>query len=545
MAKTKAKKKPARTAKARLPSSLEAAKKRNELARLNMDTQAREHRIAIRNSYDATETNTRRRKASPETKSEDQIYDQRKRQLGTNIGRDLERNYSSAKGILHQFRMNVVGKLGKLQVNIKGGEEATQWFNEVWAKDCDYRDDLHFSVILQNVVASVIREGDLLALIDDEITEDDSGKLLHWESDQIAPLGEGAIAAGKDIIPFETQENGVLRGEWGKILGWSVTSKHGRGAINDIKDATLFKRGVAIHVKNPWRMNQGRGIPSLITSATNFIDLYEIIAAELQSAKRSAQIAGWTSRKNATTDYDFPGTTNATNLPENTGKSAATTAAEQANSDNPTSPNYERLEAYTGGIWEYVEDGDEIHFADIKRPNVQLAAFVDAVLGHAGASLGVAKAYSLLSANSSYTSFRGDMIMTWVTFYAMQKWLERTYADRVSIKVFKWAMRKKKVKKLPNGWEQTISWTWPVMPHVDELKEAKAEEQFLKNGTLDFSTLLGPNWLERFKAYGKQLEEARKNKLPLSVFEAKSGGAAPSDTDDDKRKNGSDNDDED
>lgn len=502
------------------------AREKNELAKLTLDTAIRERKAAIVSKYDATESNVMRRQPEVETKSEDQIYDQSKRQYGNNIGRDLERNYAPARGILHQFRMNVVGELGKLQVNTDGGKEASDWFNGVWAKDPDFRDDVPWSTILQNVVAGVLREGDLLAVVDDGLIEN-TGKVIHWESDQIVSLGQGEF--DKTQFKNGTQENGIIRGKHGKVEAYIVTGKRGQQVINDITEATIWTRGNARLVKNPWRLNQGRGIPALLTNATNFLDLYEILAAELQSAKRAAVIAGFTKRTNAETNWDTPATM-PENLPENMGKATTTTDLEQANGTEPTTKNYERFEKLTGGYWEYLEDGDEVGFPDLNRPNVNLAAFIEAVLGHAGAAMGLARAYTILRADSSYTAFRGDMILSWVTFYAMQKWLERTYADWVARKVLTWAMREGHVKTLKAGWENSLSWKWPTMPHVDEAREAIAEAQGLKNGTLDYSDLLGPDWMARFTAFSEQLKAARELELPLSVFEQKSGGAAPSES---------------
>jgi len=276
-------------------------------------------------------------------------------------------------------------------------------------------------------------------------------------------------------------------------------------------------------------LNQGRGIPSLLTAATNFLDLYEILGAELSSAKRAAVIAGFTKRTNAVTDWDTPTqVSGAPYLPENSGKDATTTAAEGANSTTPSARNYERFENLSGGYWEYLDAGDEVTFPDITRPNIHLAEFMEAILGHAGASVGLARAYTILRADSSYTAFRGDMILSWVTFYATQKWLERAYADWVARKVLGWAQRKQIIKALPKGWETRLSWTWPVMPHVDEAREAIAEAQSVKNGTTDYSELLGPNWKKRFSTLAEQLALARELKLPLSAFEQKSGGTATS-----------------
>lgn len=507
-------------------SRLERARDRAEIARLKLAALVAERRARIVATYDATESNVHRRQPHRETGNEDSILDARKRALSANFGRDLERNYAPAKGIINQFRQNVVGALGKLQVNVEGGDEATEWFNGEWAQDCDFRDDMHFSEACQNVVAAVIREGDMLAVVDDGLIED-TGKLVHWESDQIVSLDENLLPA-----PYKgaVQENGIIRDQWGRVLAFVVTGRHGLTTISDASDATIWKRENARHIKNPWRVNQGRGVPSFITNATNFLDLYEILGAELMSAKRNAVIAGFTKRSNATTDWDSPGSAPGF-LPENSAKDTDTTAAEGANSTAPSGKNYEHFENLSGGAWEYVDSGDEIVFPDIKRPNTAIAPFIEAVLGYAGASMGLARAYSLMRADSSYTAFRGDMILSWASaFYPLQKWLERRYADWVARKVLGWAQRKGKIKPLPAGWDRSISWKWPVMPAVDALKEEHGRREALKNGTLDYSDLLGPDWAKRFESLAKQLDEARRLNLPLSPFEQKSGGAAPSET---------------
>ena len=177
----------------------------------------------------------------------------------------------------------------------------------------------------------------------------------------------------------------------------------------------------------------------------------------------------------------------------------------------------------TGGLWEYLAKGDKIQFADIDRPNVHLAEFIEAVLGHAGASVGLARAYTILRADSSYTSFRGDMVLSWATFYALQKWLERDYADWVARKALTWAQRKGVIAPLAAGWDRALSWSWPKMPNVDELKEESAIKQALKNGTTDFSKQLGPDWKKKLATYAEQVNEIRRLNLPLSVLETIGG----------------------
>jgi len=496
---------------------------KNEELKLKLENLVIDRKIrALSGRYDAIETNRNRRAPQIELKNEDQTLDPRKRLLSHNLGRDLERNFASARGLIHQFRINVVGSDGKMQVNTEDGEQASKWFNEVWSKDCDFRDELHWSTILQNVVASAIREGDVLAVFDDEVTSEDSGKLIHFEADQICNLNEQEFIKLPGYVAGWTQESGIVRDRVGKIVGYICTGKRGLTIIDKLDEATFFPRGVAKLIKNPWRLNQGRGVSAILTAATNFQDLYEILAKELQSAKVAASIAGWTERTDAVMDYDNPASL-AAFLPENAGKAAEDTATESANSADPTAPNYERFEALTGGLWEYLAKGDKINFADIDRPNIHLAEFIEAVLGHAGASVGLARAYTILRADSSYTSFRGDMVLSWATFYALQKWIERDYADWVAKKAITWAIRTGAVDEPAAGWDRSISWSWPRMPNVDELKEESAIKQALKNGTTDFSKQLGPDWRKRLAAYAEQVNEIRRLNLPLSVLETIGG----------------------
>jgi len=487
----------------------------------------------IRGEYDVLKTNKLRRTPRREMKGESGVYDMRKRALGVNIGRDLERNYPPARGIIHQFRMNVVGSLGKLQVNVPGGDEAAEWFNEEWSKDCDFRDDLHWSTFLQNVVAAVQREGDLLAVFDDDLVED-SGKLLTWESDQIVPVADDVLKA----IGYATakQDNGILRDNWGRVLGYIATGQRGKTVLDKAEDATVWKRDQARLARNPWRLNQGRGTPTIITAASSFLDVYEMLARELQTAKRAALDYAYVNRKDAVTDWDDPGSA-PEYLPENDGKTAATVAAEGANSDdNPDARNYENLEAFTGGHMDYGEVGDEVTFSPAQRPNVHMPEFIESVHCHAGAAFGLARAYSLLRADTSYTAFRGDMIMSWQgAFYPTQKWLERDVADWTGVKALTWAQRKRKIKKLPPGWERALSWKWPTMPEVDELDAQNALAQALKNGATDYAAILGPDWKKRLEGLAEQLEVIRALALPLGVLEMKSGGTANA------KKDGNDN----
>ena len=512
-----------------MTKKLDRLKERYEAERIGLAIERTARQRKILAKWDVLENNRLRKQPARETSDEGGIYTQTKRLLGCNLGRDLERNYSPAKGMLHQFRVNVVGSLGKLQVNTDGGEDATDWFNEVWSKDCDFRDDLDWSTLLQNILAGVHRDGDVLAVVDDDLVED-TGKILTWEADQVVPFESKVFEATSDWgkkdangKPMFVQDSGIIRDTWGRIAAFISTGLRGHAVISKFEDASVWKREQARLIRHPWRLNQGRGTPAILTASSNFVDLYEILASELQSAKRTAKQYAYVHRDNAVTNFDSP-TAGTEFLPENDGRTSTDVAADGANQTTHTARNYEKLETFTGGLTDYLDPQDKVEFPKLDHPNSSLAQFIEAVHGYSGSALGLARAYTILRADSSYTAFRGDMIMTWVTFYWLQKWLERQVADWVARRVLGWAQRKKQVAPLPAGWERSLSWTWPKMPEVDELDAENAVAAALKNGTTDYSQLLGPDWRKRLQGLADQVQFIREILLPLGILEGKSGG---------------------
>jgi hypothetical protein len=110
----------------------------------------------------------------------------------------------------------------------------------------------------------------MLAVFDDGLI-DDSGKLLFWESDQIIPCTDELF---KKRFPAEgnVQDNGIARDKWGRVLGYTVTGKRGRQIIDAEADLTVWQRDNAILPRDPWRMNQGRGVPPMLTAAASLLD---------------------------------------------------------------------------------------------------------------------------------------------------------------------------------------------------------------------------------------------------------------------------------
>lgn len=475
----------------------------------------RKKTAAIKSKYDAAEPNDQRRQPNVERGDENAIFPQHKRLKGAAIGRDLERNFSQFANFMQQFRVNVVGSDGKIRINTEGSEALTDWFNG-WIKDCDYRGDQgHWNVQLGNLVTSIMRDGDVVVAFDDNLFED-SGKLIYWETDQIAALSEDAFEksglAGENV-----QDNGIVRDKkTGKVVAYVVSAKHGVKTIDNLDEALILPATEARILKQPWRLNQGRGTARALTCASQVQDVYEILAAELFSAKKASSTVGVVTEDEETQE--------GIEYAELSDEEAA-----EADEAGTVPDNYDRLEAFTGGYTEYLKKGDKFELLSTDRPNIHLPEFIDDVVGMSGAALGLARCYATMKAQTSYTAYRGEMIMTWATFYWWQKWLEREFCDWVAVKAITWAGRTGKIAgTLPDGWERSISWSWPKMPEVDSLKAANADRANLKNGKINFEDLIGPDWDKKLSSYRGQLNKY--SDLPLSAFETVSGSVIEDDS---------------
>lgn len=535
------------------PETLTARHKRlrMELECEQMEMKARRLQV-VKAKFDAISpgAGSKRRKTEVERKEEDNLHTPTERLQGINLGRNLERNFTNAKGMLRQIKVNVIGHKGKVQFhteNKQWNKDAAFEINSVFAKEADSRGDLHLCDLAQLTIAAQKREGNVLMAFDD--FDEDDGKLIFWESDQLATVKaddwkNGAEAHHKNpdeghewydlidekVMPYH-QANGIIRDLKGREVAYVATGCRGQ-AVTALTDCMILPRGSAKLLRKPWRFNQGLCHGEMLTASADMGDCYEMRAKELQSAKVAASYAGVVTRKDATSDYDDP--TSVTSLPENLGKSTDEIADELAG----TTPNYDRLEALTGGYMEYMAEDDDFRILDFNRPNPNLAPFFEFAQASAGASLGLAKCYSKLSADSSYTSFRGDMILTWATFKDDQKWMERQFFDWVAVRRIQWAIDKGRLDAPDTDlWEYLMSWEFPTMPQVDELKEEKAIAQRLKNGRTDWAQLLGPNWEEILRnGLGKQLAVIQELGLPLEFLETKAGApvdaAPPTDEDD-------------
>ncbi len=493
----------------------------------------------------ADPNNARRRTAQVEIKTEDQRLSHRERLRGANVGRELHRHNSRMRIFETQTAVNVVGTGSKVTLHWTNKEQAqlaADWFNQVWAADCDARDDNHLADFCELALATVGREGECLCLFDDFSLND--GRLTWYEADQLPSVNDklwqewarapeqgnlfveldvsGAPLIGADgrTVPLQILP-GRLVNRRGRVAYYIADEQHGRFDVDPAdKDLRYLSRNVARLLKSPWRLNQHIGQPEILALAGDLEDLDAMRSAEIASARKTSERSYVVKGRDAYEQELARVGINADDEVENAETDPAAGAT-------PTTRNLSRLERYADGYVDYIGTDEEVVELGVNRPNMNAANFHGEVGGQAGAALGLARVYSTLQASTSYTAFRGEMLLTWGTFARRQKWMERRLLDWLAIKAIGWGVARGYLKvTLPADWIYTLAWTFPTMPEVDEERTVAAEARRLKNGLTDYARLLGPNWLAKFQALADQLTVIRKTLPELEILETKAG--APS-----------------
>lgn len=532
----------------------EAQRLRTEAARLKVEEHKLRRALTILQKFDATDSRLRgqRKRLSRETKAEHDVESKEEASYGVAVGRDLQRNNGIFRAQVTQLATIVVGSGPKAQFNLppeheEWGQETAAWVNSVWAKECDATDDTPFAEMVANALIAAKREGDQLWVFDD--FDRDDGTIRVYETDQMPTVNqmqwENAAKAvnkggerawpwkgqdpldGRRMKPF-LQDAGVVRDLQGRVVAYVAHNKY--GAINaDIDDVSIFPRwhrrdnpdGPARLFKLNYRPNQHRGIPEARTVANQQRDIYEMLAAELLSAKNAAERFAWV-------EQPPEGLSGVERAMQEAGMTQEQIDlllyGDGAGNNGIAGTHYHNAEAMFGARMDYMNAGEKLHIHDHDRPSSSVVDAVEFIQRMTGATMGLARSRATMKADTSYTAFRGEDIMTYQHAEVMQKALERRLLDFVLYKAVNYGIRTGGVNPPPIGnWWTTASWQWPVMREVDELKTANAERIHMKNGRKGLPDILGPNWRNILRTNGAALALARELDYPLSVFESISG----------------------
>ena len=452
---------------------------------------------------------TQRRAASIETGGEDKQLTPAQRNQLVNLSRDMMRNAPERVMQDQQLRVNTVGcEGGKLHASFpKGFEDAANavmhYFNKTWAPRAEFTFRQNFNWILKTALTTQDVGGNVVLVFDDGILTggNGTGRVRGFEADEIADIPQDEFE--KRFPKTYKQSRGFVYNDSGMFCGlFASTSQRGR-AVFDASSGFLTLRldpfddatqPNFIVLGDMRRYNQGRAVSPLVSALTALVDLHETVASEAQAAKLNAQMVG----QILESETAEPDDDNAPGLDDR-----EMTDATQA---LPETVKFSTKELKAiGAHFDKMPYGLKVELLDTKRPNLNIIAYVEHVTGVIGATRGLARVYSTLKAQTSYTAFRGEQAMSEQSFRESRKDLERLVCDPIARLVIARAVRLGLITAtLPEGWEEMLAWKWPKMIEVNEKDAQAALKLKLENGVTSLTRELGPGEMERILAERKR-----------------------------------------
>ncbi len=448
-----------------------------------------------------------RRSAVVELQGEDKQLPARARLRLTNLQRDMMRNSPTRVMQDQQRRVNVVGHVGgKMYASFPAAfsaaaDEVMAYFNKVWFPRAEFTFRKDFNWLLKTLLTATDVSGNVILVFDDGILTggNGTGRIRAFEGDEIADVPKVDDYFPKSCV----QSQGLVYNNMGMLCGAFVSSSQRGKSVFDPKDGVMSLRMDPFddNALTNWvvlgdmrRFNQGRAVSPLSSALTTLIDLHETVASEAQAAKYNAQLVAQILHESE----DEPGTPAALfGTPSEGGQGQPETEDVVCETLRASQIRYQDMKPKT-----------RLELLDTKRPNANMPAYVEHLSGLAGGSLGMARVHSTLKVQNSYTGFRGEQLMTWLSFEETQRALEREVCDWAARCVITRAVRLGLIKSaLPDDWQHMIAWRWPKMREVSETDAQTALAQKFRNGTTSILREVGPG--ERDKIIAELAEEKR------------------------------------
>lgn len=397
--------------------------------------------------YDAAERSNKQQRLQwgrQQEKDEDRMVGEHdKKQLRMRC-RNLQRNSSTAKGIIERFSDNVVGSGITPQAKTSDpawNDEAEEFFHN-WGKIADSRGRVSF------------REMQKLT-IEERLVSGDVGYVMT-SNGQLQPIeGERILTPEKKGI--KNTVDGIKYGSLGNPVGYYVFKRGENGCVDAGQDGySLVPRENFIFCMKPVRFDQGRGIPDFAPIINDLQYVDEIQRATLEKCQMDAYKAWFIGSENSV----GPGNLGARNSTK--GVDART------------------YEKQLSGQTIYGNPGDRVESLASNTPNPQYVAFMEQSLRQIGAALGLPYEFILLDfSKGSYSSSRAALLQTYRTFTDWQEWLTQAFLQRVWNWRIAKAIKEGKLSPAPlddkgvSEWYK-VEWSFPEFGWVDPQNEAQA-----------------------------------------------------------------------
>ena len=393
------------------------------------------------------------------------------------------------RGAIDRLALNVVGSGLKLNVKIDADllnmddKYSREWAAKLeaefdyWAssKNASFTGEFNFYELQALAFRSILLDGECLAVLTDKRTNSlyDLSVMLI-EADRLKT--PDFFVNGKII------DEGVEPDDYGSPVAYWITNRHPESEYYNqpvlkyeriaIHGENSGRRNI-LHLFNPERINQHRGVPFLAPVIESLKQLGRYTDAELMAAVVGGMYALFFEHEPRDSDSLL-------------GEDYAT---EQGYGEVPGLEGIS-LAQMNGAIMDLPEGVKPSSVAP-NRPNTSFQAFVEALVRQIGGCLGIPSELLFLHFTASYSASRGALLEAWKLFRYWREWFAMNFCQPVYEEFFTEAVIKGRVQapyyndKIKRQYYMWASWTGPSQGQLDPVKEVTAAVQRVQNG---FST---------------------------------------------------------
>jgi lambda family phage portal protein len=460
--------------------------------------------------------------------------------------RDLIRNMPLATGAIATVVTNVIGDGLVLKSEIDrdalglddAGAEAWQAAAErefaIWAKRPDFTGRQNWDGLQALAFRAVLESGDVFIVRRRRTGPNDTYglKLQVIEADRISNPNRSANTVNL-VDGVEMDSDGVP-------VAYNISSAHPDDSTRGVKrtwkryalGSTITGSPLILHLYDQKRPEQARGVPYLAPVIGAIKQLGDYHDAEVRAAVISAMFTVFVKPQVLEGDGD---------------------ASFLGHNDSTTGVDADKeLEMGAGAIVDLAA-GEDVVFADPKRPNTAFDSFTVAFTRHIAVALDMPFEVLVKHFTASYSASRAALEMAWQFFRMRRSWLAWNYCQQV----YEWVITEAVASgRLPapgffvdplvrEAWLGS-DWIGPSRIQLDPQKEATADETDLRMGTKTRNQIItertGGTWEGKHRQLVK--EETARKADGLNMPPPGQNGNAPIDDDDDPPRRDDDEDDE-
>ena len=420
------------------------------------------------------------------------------------------------RGALDRIVLNAVGNGLRLNVRIDpellsmSEEDSRKWSSKIEAlfdnwgssKSVSYDNSLNFYELQELALRSVLLDGDCFVIMRSNY---DGLKLQLIEGERVqTPYGPERVSGamidegieidseGRPVAIYIANRNPSSEIINQPALSYSRVEYYGKySSMRQI-----------LHLMNPERINQRRGVPLLSPVIELLRQLSRYKEAELTAAVVSGIYAIFF-------EHD----------PRESGAIGSEEyASEEGLGEADGLEGISQKELY-GTVMDLPE-GVHANAVSPGRPNQNFNAFIESLVRQIGGCLGIPSEVLLLHFTSSYSASRGALLEAWKSFKYWRKWFSDNFCQPVYemwLDDLMWLREDLRYDYLDDYNKRKLytwaSWTGPSQGQLDPVKEVNAAVLRVKNGFSTYQRETGELTGEDYDLNIKQLqrEELLKN----------------------------------